>query len=322
MREKGTLWGRKMKLTEEGIEKFLSEGAYEGTTQRNRRYLLRVFVRWLGDRDFNEDTVREYARERYKEPISHNAFLAIVKSFAGWKMKRLSQEDMRAYIRGRQVLERIRNIQRERVVVRLERKDLSMDELRAIFASLKGVEFSGLWCLGWFGCRLGELVALTLSDINKKPDMYLSLSLAKELGPDEHCVKFTTKITVVKRALFMDGFTKGHLEKFIESGRGCKFLQTTCAKLQGKVGVNFTPKLFRSTFQTKMQRLLMGADVPMVDTLVKVMSGHTVGDDITEIDTDYSRDIRRAMTKLHFLKPLEGKTQSSFNEPDDRAILE
>lgn len=313
-----------MKLTEKDIEKFLTGRGFAEGTQKSHRCRLRPIAKWLGDRDFNEDTVREFA-QRYKKPRTRNAFLAVMKSFAGWKMKRLSQEDQTAYIRDRQVLELIRDIRLERVVVRLERKELSMDELRVVFGSLKGVKFSGLWCLAWFGCRPGELVALTLADINKNPDRYLPPSLAKELRPDEYCVKFLTEKTVVERAMFMDEFTKGHLERFIESGRGRKFLWKTCVKLRDKVGVGFMPKWFRSTFQTKMQRRLLEADIPMVklDLLVKVMSGHTVGHDITSVYTDYGSDIKKAMTELHFLKPLEGKKAlSSFNELDTQAILE
>ena len=111
-----------------------------------------------------------------------------------------------------------------------------MDELGAIFGSLKGVEFSGLWSLAWFGCRLGELVTLTPNDINKKPDVCLPPSLAKKLGPDDYCVKF----------------------------------------LATDMGVY----------------------------------------------TDYGADILKAMTELHFLKPLEREAQSSFNEPDDREVEE
>lgn len=316
-----------MKLAEKDIEKFLSDRAYAEATQKGHRYTLRAFIKWLGDRDLSEDTVREYARERYEKPSSRNAFLAIMKTFADRKMKRLPHEDQGAYIRNRQVLERIGNIRLERVVMRLERKVFSMDELKKIFSALEGAEFSGLWCLGWFGCRLGELVALALSNINKEPDRYLPPSLAKELGPDEYCVKFLTKKTVVERALFMDRFTKQHLKNFIESGHGCKFLQTACAKLQGKVGVGFTPKWFRSTFLTEMQRALMRADeyplMGKVNRLVKVMSGHIVHSrDIMGIDTVSGEDIKLAMTRLHFMKPLEEEKRSSLDEPDNRAIPE
>lgn len=273
-------------------------------------WMLRPLARWLGDRDLTQDLVRRYARERYGgQPSSFNTFLAVAKSFAKWKMERLPQEDTRAYIRDRQTLELIKGIRRERVVTRLERKELSEDELRRIFGSLEGDGFSGIWCLAWFGPRPGELVGVTPADINKRPDKYLPPSLAKEMGPDDYCVKFLTEKTVVERAAFMDGFTKGHLERFIRSGLGYRFLYGTCVGLQDRVGVGFTPKWFRSTFQTKMQRALMESGVPMVklDLLVKVMSGHTVGGDITGIYTDFGADIKRAMTELHFLKPLEGE---------------
>lgn len=300
-----------MKLIREDIDQFLEDRPRSGSYRDLCSDLLRPFRKWLGDRDLSEGWVKRHAKERYKKPSSHNTFLAVMKSFADWKMKRLSQDDLKAYIRDRQTLELIKDIRREKVVMRLERKELSDDELRKVFGSLEGVGFSGLWCLAWFGVRPGELVGLDIKDINKKSDDYLPDSLSKELGRDEYCVKFLTEKTVVERATFMDGFTKGHLERFIKSGLGYKFLYDTCVDLQGKIGADFTPKWFRSTFQTKMQRALTESGTPMVklDLLVKVMSGHTVGQDITSVYTDYGNDIKRAMTELHFMKQLEGSFQ-------------
>lgn len=300
-----------MKLIREDINQFLEDRPRSGSYRDLCSDILRPFREWLGDRDLSEGWVKRHAKERYKKPSSHNTFLAVMKSFADWKMKRLSQEDLGTYVRDRQVLELIKDIRREKVVVRLKRKELSEDELRAVFGSLEGVGFSGLWSLAWFGVRPGELVELTLNDINKNPDRYLPPELAKSLRPDEYCVKFLTEKTVVERAVFMDRFTKGHLERFIKSGLGYKFLYDTCVDLQGKIDAKFTPKWFRSTFQTKMQRALMESGVPMVELglLVKVMSGHTIGGNITGVYTDFGKDIKRAMTELHFMKPLEGSFQ-------------
>jgi len=296
-----------MRLTNGDIEQFLIDRPRSDTYKKLCRHLLWPLQEWLKKRDLTPDLVKEYVKGRYKNPKSHNTFLAVMKSFADWKMKRLPQADVKAFIRDRQTLELIKDIRRDRVVVRLEKKELSVDELKIVFASLKGVGFSGVWCLGWFGCRPGELVELKLHAINKDPDTYLPESLAKELRPGDYCLKFLTEKTVVERACFMDKFTKDHLENFIKSGFGYKFLYDTCVDLQNLVGVKFTPKWFRSTFNTKMQRALMESGVPTVklDLLVKVMSGHTVGPDITSVYTDYGSDIKKAMTELHFLKPLE-----------------
>ena len=300
-----------MKLTQDDIDQFLEDRPRSASYRDLCSDMLGPFREWLGDRDLSEGWVKQHAKERYGKPSSHNTFLAVMKSFADWKMKRLPQDDLKAYIRDRQTLELIKDIRREKVVMRLERKELSEDELGVVFGSLEGIEFSGLWSLAWFGVRPGELVELDLKDVNKKPDDYLPESLAKELGRDEYCVKFLTEKTVVERAVFMDGFTKGHLERFIKSDPSYKFLYDTCVDLQDKIGAKFTPKWFRSTFQTKMQRALTKSGTPMVklDLLVKVMSGHTVGQDITSVYTDFGKDIKRAMTELHFMKPLEGSFQ-------------
>ena len=294
-----------MRLTKEDIQGFL-----EDRRSKDYRdlcsYLLHPLREWLGDRDLTPEAVKRYARKRYEEDSSYNTFLAVMKSFAKWKRSKIPPID-REHMMQRFELEQIEGIRRARVVMRLERKEFSMDELRTIFGSLEGVGFSGIWSLAWYGCRPGELVELTLDGINKKPDEYLPPALAGELGPDDYCLKFLTEKTVVERAVFMDGFTKGHLENFIKSGFGYGFLYNACVDLRRKVDANFSPKWFRSTFQTKMQRALMESGVPMVklDLLVKVMSGHTVGGDITGIYTDFGADIKKAMTELHFLKPLE-----------------
>ena len=290
-----------MKLEEKDLGRFL-----EDLRSEDYRSLCRYVLRGFAGRDLNEDEVKKYLKKRYEKESSYNLGIALFKSFCKWKRSKIPPID-KEHMMARFELEQIENLRRERVVMRLERKELSMDELRAIFGSVEGVEFSGLWSLAWFGPRPGELVEVTLNDINKKPDEYLPPTLAEELGPDDYCLKFLTEKTVVERALFMDGFTKGHLENFIKSGFGYGFLYNTCADLRQKVGANFSPKWFRSTFQTKMQRALMESGVPMVklDLLVKVMSGHTVGGDITGVYTDFGADIKRAMTELHFLKEIE-----------------
>lgn len=295
-----------MEITASDVKQFLKEGEFSSTTRNYYSYMLGKFIRDK-DSELSEDSVRAF-KDEYKVKRSGNTALRVLRSFAGWKRNKIPPigEDR---MMQRFEMDKILGIKGDKVIMRLERKELSMDELRAILGSLEKVKFSGIWCLAWFGDRPGELVELTLTDINKKPDTYLPPTLAKELREDEYCVKFLTEKTKVERALFMDGFTKGHLENFIKSGFGYPFLYRTCKDLREKVGVKFGPKWFRSTFQTKMQRILMGAGVPMVriDNLVKVMSGHVVAgqDRVQSIYTDFGPDIKRAMTEFHYLKPIE-----------------
>jgi len=297
---------REMKITEGDVKQFLEEGEFSSTTKNYYSYMMGRFIRDKGG-ELSEDSVREF-KDGYKVKRSGNTALRVLRSFAGWKRNKIPPigEDR---MMQRFEMDKILGIKGDKVVMRLERKELSDAELKAIFGSLEGVKFSGIWCLAWFGDRPGELVELGLNDINKKPDTYLPPTLAKELRVGEHCVKFLTEKTKVERALFMDDFTKGHLTNFIKSGFGYPFLYRTCKDLREKVGVEFSPKWFRSTFQTKMQRILMGAGVPMVriDNLVKVMSGHTITgqDRVQSIYTDFGPDIKRAMTEFHYLKPLE-----------------
>lgn len=293
-----------MEITESDVKQFLKESSFAGTTRNYYSYLLKKFIRDIGG-ELSEDSVRTF-KNGYKVKSSGNTALRVLRSFAGWKRNKIppiGEERMMQRFKMDQIL----GVKGSKVVMRLERKELAMDELRVILGSIDGVKFSGIWILAWFGSRPGELVELGINDINKKPDKYLPPELAKSLGPDDYCVKFLTEKTVVERAVFMDGFTKRHLTNFIKSGFGYPFLYRTCTDLREKVGVKFSPKWFRSTVQTKMQRALMAAKVPMVklDLLVKVMVGHTIGGDITGIYTDFGADIKRAMTDLHFMKQLE-----------------
>lgn len=298
-----------MKLTNEDIKQFLREGSFRESTKSYYGYLLGKFKRAGGE--LTEDSVREYVTG-YKREGSSNTVLEVIKSLSKWKHAKIppigDENNMLRF-----ELERIiKGVKGMKTVTRLERRELTDRGVEIAFNSLVGLGFSGLWCLAWFGCRPGELVELTLELINKKPDRYLPEDLAKALRPGDYCVKFLTEKTIVERALFMDEFTKGHLERFIRSGRGYSFLRRECVDLREKVGEKLTPKWFRSTFITKMQRRLLlsleepsGIGMVKLDLLVKVMAGHTVKRDITGIYTDYGQDIKRAMTELHFLKPLE-----------------
>jgi integrase len=298
-----------MKLTEEDIEKFLSDGAYAESTEKGYRYVMRVFARWLGDRDFNEDTVREYAQERYPEKSSRNTFIEIARSFAKWKQNKIPPVGDENQIR-RYELEQVRRIKPERIVQKIEEISIPMDKMREIFSLLKGeeVRFATVWCLAWFGCRPGELIMLESKDVNY------------ERGE----VVFETEKTKVQRKLYFDEFTGRQLERFIGAKRGYSFIYKVCTGLRPKVGMYLSPKSFRRTFITEMQGSLDRAGFRPVrlDILVKLMAGHTVSGDITRVYTDVARHIREAMLDHHYLLPLEGKALSSFNEPDARAILE
>lgn len=301
--------GEKMKLIEEDIKKFLSDGAFAETTQRYYGCVLRTFAKWLGDRDFDEDTVREYGRERYPNPKSKNTFTDSARSFAKWKQNKIPPVGDENMIR-RHELEQVRRIKHERVVTEvLEEISIPMDKMREIFSLLRGnkVRFATLWCLAWFGCRPGELIMLEPRAVNY------------EKGE----VIFDTEKTKVKRKLYFDEFTGEQLERFLGAKRRYPFILQVCAELRRRVGMHLVPKSFRRTFITEMQGSLARAGFRPVrlDILVKLMAGHTVGD-ITRAYTDAARDMREAMLDHHYILSLEGTLSGAYTKREALPMLE
>jgi len=261
-----------VKITEDGIDRFLEE---EKITSDYYRYILGKFLRRNGE--LSEEAVRDFVNS-YDKKSSRNTALSTLRSLAEWKRKKIPPVKEEGRMK-RWTLEKIMDMTGETTVTKVKQKAVPLDELGGILQSLDGSAFSGIWCLFYYGVRPGELVALESPMIG------------------DGTVVFETEKTKVERELPFDEFTGEHLRRFVDSGFGYQFLYRRC-KEQG-----ITPKAGRRTFITEMQKTLSKADFEpvLISSLVKLMAGHTVSDDITSIYTDYTDDIREAFLEFHYL---------------------
>ena len=271
-----------MKLTREDLNRFVAEQRSESYRELCF-YVLKDFV----GRELNEDEVRRYVKRKYRNPNSHNVALAVFKSFAKWKRSKIPPID-KEHLLQRFELEQIENLRRERVVRRVEKKGLTLEELGKILGRLPrdSLEFSIIWLLHFFGCRAGELCAL-------RPKM---------VDFERGTIKFVTEKTKVERQLYFDGFTAGHLRRFLDAKPRYMRVYQTCRR------AGIRPKSGRQTFISLMQGSLAeaGYDPVRLDLLVKTLAGHTTGD-ITAVYTDIESHIRSAMLEHHYMRPLEGE---------------
>lgn len=290
-----------MKLTENDLENFFFESSFRTSTKSYYHDLLFAFLRWIGDRDFNIRTVKEYADSHYSEskPQSKNTFLAVIKSFTNWKSNHqptlagASREEVNRIFMDMQELGRIKGIRKWREIKELKDKNIPFNKLKEIYTQYldpKGVQFAALWCLGWFGCRAGELVSL-------KPDRidYLKGEAI-----------FDTEKTNLQRRLYFDEFTGKNLERYMKSGPRYQFLYRSCVRIGKKMGRRLTPHSFRHTFHTEMLNALPGAGFrsPKLDIVVKKMMGRSETESVMRY-TGVGDDIRKAMIQHHYLISIE-----------------
>ncbi len=271
-----------MKLIEEDLEKFLD--TLQSEDYRDLcNYILRGFV----GRELEEGEVKRYAKKRYEKPSSYNLCLALFKSFANWKMRRLDQSDLGQYVRERQALELVRDLKRERVVKRVEKKGLTIEEIVGVLKRCKDeLRFAVVFLLMYFGVRPGELVALEPKMVNFKSGR----------------VTFETEKTRIERQLPFDSFVAKQLRIFLCARPSYPYVYKVCKE------VGIEPKSGRQTFNThqRVQAAKVVTDPVKIDWLIKVASGHTVGD-IGAVYTDIDHDMEKLFTEYHYMKPLEAE---------------
>ena len=269
-----------MRLTREDLDRFLEDVPRSPAYRETCRYILRGFV----GRELSADEVRRYVRERYDKASSRNLALAIFKSLAGYLMKRLPQDDLKWYVRERQKLELIQDIRRERVVRRLEKKGLELEELRRVLRRCRDpLRFAVVWLLHWFGCRPIELVSL-------RPE---------QVDFEEGVVRFTGAETKVEREIFFDEFTGKQLRTFLEARPSYSFVYKSCRE------VGIIPKSGRQSFRTHMPSRVSWTPPIRVHELVDLACGHQT----QAMDVVYS-DIRPHLKRLadvHYMRELEGE---------------
>jgi len=277
-----------MKLTQGDLRQFVD-------SQRSADYksLIWYVLRDFVGHELNEVEIKRYAKSRYKNPNSHNLALALFKSLANWKMKRLDQSDLRQYIRDRQALELIRDIKRERIVKKIEERSLTSAELEKVLMMFPpdGLEFSTLFLLAYTGARPGELVEIEPKMVDWK----------------QNVLTLTTEKTRVQRENPLSPIAAKCIRKFLEARPSYAYVYKLCVETGKKIKKKLTPKTFRSTFRTLMDHRLaeLGVRPLRGDLLIKVSQGHTVNVDMAGVYGDFSEDIKKMFIEWHFLNPLE-----------------
>jgi len=274
-----------MRVTSEDVERFISEK--RESTQKSYGYILKGFLKEYGG-ELSEDSVRSFVNAYGDKLSSRRTALQILKSFAKWRGHRIPPSEARKDPDTRwMLLERIPEISIESPVEKVEKKGIGMEELKGILGRLDGLPFSGIWCLFYFGCRPGELVAL-------EPHM---------IGDGK--VAFTTGKTYVERPIPFSDFTGEHLEEFVNSGFGYQYLYKRCKE------VGIVPKDGRRSFRTQMDHRLAELGVRPVrgDLLIKLAQGHTVSKDMAGVYGSYEEDLEKLFLDWHYLLPLEEKLQ-------------
>jgi integrase len=270
-----------VRLTEEDIEAFLRGRSLSESTRGYYGDILGAFARWLGGRRLTVEAAREWLEGRYRHVPSRNTAAQVLRSFARWRRLGIPPVG-EGNLLARWELERVEGMEGWKAPRALPgRKELPDGRIRGIFRGLEGdgEGSAAMFCLAYLGCRPRELTSLRERDVRR-----------------DRAVIVTEK-TKVPREIPLTPLARERLLEFARSGRGYPYLHTLC----GRYGI--TPRIWRSTFITRMQRRLAGAglDTVRVDLLVKYLAGHTVRD-ITSVYTDYWEDARRAMLEHHYLR--------------------
>ena len=278
-----------MRLTHEDLNRFIDEQRSESYRELCN-YLLRPFV----GRELTPESVRRYGKARFENPSSYNVFLAVVKSFCKWKRNEIPPID-KEHLMQRFELEQIEGMRRARVVREIERRALSLDELERVLKVYPpdSVEFSVLYLLAYTGARPGELLAVT-------PGMV-----------EGRVLNLVTEKTRVRRKNPLSPLALECMRRLLDARPSYSWVYKICVQAGKRAGLGFrlTPKVFRSTFRTLMDRRLaeLGVERLRGDIMIKLAQGHTVPGDMAAVYGDYSKDLEKLFLEWHFIRPIEKK---------------
>jgi len=318
------------------IERFLSQ-EFTKKTEKYYRSLLMRFEHYLKNNNKNIHNfeimdVQNYyknkmERNEWTTPDSINTFIIVLQRFCRWII-----EETESMMIGKQGTE-LDDILRERVrltkIIRMkkpkllqkiktERPVFLQDIKKKYLIMLKDkhddnhYNFMRSWCLDWFGCRVGELVAI-------KPNM---------INLDDNSIFFNTEKTLIQRMNYYDDFTKKIIELYLRDNRLLNITEQAmwwCInKYSKEFGKNLDTKLGRQSFNTNMSSLKdddklkkylkkkysrkYGRIVSIDSNFVKIISGHTIKGlkDISQVYKIYPLEmIKEIMVNYHYLIPLE-----------------
>jgi len=316
------------------IEKYLSQEQRTKKTLRYYNSILNGFNDWLKKHrrnmtNFTADNVETY----YKEKVATGewstfetvgVFLKIIRSFCNWEIENL--EDKIIGTRGvafdsiqRRInkLKKVKKVKGVRMIHRIKTNNpVLLPELKKIFELMlddvedpKHWNFMTMYTLAYWGIRPGDLHA-TGNEWIKRPDM---------LNEIEGRVVLLTAKTRSEYLSFYDG---GIMSDIIQQFNQDPKLFTVTAKAMWQRGSKYSelfgkkiyPKLGREAFNTHMgfddnHPLYIKHKIHLDDNFTKVLVGHSARMiNITERYKVYPELlIKDAMTKYHYLKPLDNE---------------
>lgn len=245
------------------------------------------------------------------EASSANTFISVLQSYAEWMITNhkgswIQRGGMEHMELEKDRWERIASVKRP--AMRETPADfVTMEELETLLNVAyenNREDFELIWLLAWMGCRPGEL-----------HDAYRRGQIVKIQSEK-------TRGRKTKRRIGVDQFTAD----LFDSARKHGMLDVTVQTIQNHVkggseaevydealGIHVTPKMFRHTFATYMDKrcirdsdVMEHFDIQLDDKFTKVWQGHKVDDDITHVYREYPDDLFVYIAEnKHYMLPLE-----------------
>lgn len=237
---------------------------------------------------------------------SKNALITALKRFVGWQVKRIpvgvTLAELRHSMAEQQRCMQIKDMDRYSEPKRKKRKALTPDQVIKLLKAASKEHRKLIFLLAYLSFRKGEFKRI------------------KELDLKQSKLVVLTEKTDVPRTLYFNSVVRRILEE-VKRGQlridyDPSWWNWMLAQYKNTLGFKTKPKMFRSTFETEMQRSVQAhlmreaktdADLHLlpvrVDLLVKTLMGHTTEEEISGVYTEVrEEDIKRAMLEWHFMQ--------------------
>jgi integrase len=267
-----------------------------GRTSTAKTYtaLLQPFARWLaehgkGPSDFTHEDVSSYLAQRMNlQPRSKNTFLAAVKKFAKWyNTYKIDASQPQALVE-HQRRERITSLSYFPVEHPLERKVLTVDEIKRVLEVAEPKDCAIIYLLAYFGLRKNELKTITNTDFERN-----ILHVMTEKSRAERILPFNE--------------TAGQALKLVRERGWLGFSPSTLNKRFAKYnsllnGVKLEPHNLRRSFNANMRRRIP-------DYLLRVLMGHSEKSMTDRYDEPFMAELCEAMTVKHYMNEVRLPTR-------------
>jgi len=324
------------------MSKIIDEYLKQEFTEKTRRYyrnLLEKFEGHINERSRDLHNVEEGdVQEYYNLKLTSGewngnstiTFMTVLQKFCRWMLEETDAVmigkrgvDLDNILKERVRLTKIIRMRKPKAIqkIKTERPVFLPDIKRILKLMLQDPKdkdhysFMRMWCLDWFGCRVGELVKI-------KPEM---------ITLDANSLYFNTEKTLIQRMNYYDDFTKEILKVYVGDNVLINITEQgmwKCLNSYSKqFGQRLNTKLGRQSFNTNMdalkddphlnKHLKKKYNVTIDERFVKIISGHTIRglSDMTMIYKHYPEAmIKEIMIDHHYLKPLEKELKKLLNQ--------